>query len=247
MPVVPFVTGVKVKFWTWSSGQAKNLGLINLPTTINGPLLRQERISRKCAHGCANGTSWQGLKGWGGANLLAFYPCRCWRPTMPLQTYSMEGPLQCTHTLHIQAWTMPTSLITPRACAKGKVIEFVFLSFSRQKKFEIVWTSPFKDFWAYQKLWGHSYLTYLYLLLDWFASTRGNFSCFLLSGPLCQPFYLRPKIHTKTSQPFYHSAHTRAHLISWVGMATPPNHGHTYIPHTHTQQLHTCLGARPQT
>ena len=33
------------------------------------------------------------------------------------------------------------------------------------------------DFWAYQKLWGHSYLTCLYLLL---ASTRGNFSCFLI-------------------------------------------------------------------
>ena len=83
---------------------------------------------------------------------------------------------------HMDFWLFPL-LISPRACARGKVIEFVFhsffLSFSRQNIFEMVWTSPFQDFWAYQKLWGHSYLFYLYLLLGWFASTRHNFSCFL--------------------------------------------------------------------
>ena len=66
----------------------------------------------------------------------------------------------------------------------------------------MAWTSPFQDFWAYQKLWRQSYLTYLYLLLGWFTSTCGNFSCFLIirSTLSCAAIlYLPPWVTPTTS------------------------------------------------
>ena len=55
----------------------------------------------------------------------------------------------------------------------------------------------------------------------------------------------KAKMHTSPSRLFHHTAHTRAHLISCVGGATPPPHNHThftpslpflqpYSPHNHT-------------
>ena len=67
-----------------------------------------------------------------------------------------------------------------RACAaRGKLIEFVCLCFCK-KKIEMAWTSHFQDFWAYQKVWKRSYLTYLYLPLGWLAPTLWDFCCFLI-------------------------------------------------------------------
>ena len=55
----------------------------------------------------------------------------------------------------------------------------------------------------------------------------------------------KAKMHTTPSQPFRHTAHTRAHLISCVGRATPPPHNHTHftpsltILRPHSPQNHT--------
>ena len=44
------------------------------------------------------------------------------------------------------------------------------------------------------------------------------------NNPTKTALHPQGQLHTKTSQPFHHSAHTSAHLISCVGVATPPNH-----------------------
>ena len=78
----------------------------------------------------------------------------------------------------------------------------------------MVWTSPFQDFWAYQKLWGHSYLTYLYL----------------------RPGLIR--FHSQQFQLFsYYPVHFVSHFI--YGHESRPQHichVFTYI-HAHAQQL----------
>ena len=53
------------------------------------------------------------------------------------------------------------------------------------------------------------------------------------------------KMHTTPSWPFCYTAHTKAHLISCVGGATPPPHNHTHFTHSlpflrpHSPHKHT--------
>ena len=77
----------------------------------------------------------------------------------------------------------------------------IIQALSQKKSFEMAWTSPFQDFWAYQKLWRHSYLTYMYLLLGWFASTRHGFSCFLIVWSTLSAFFFYG--HESCSQIMY--------------------------------------------
>ena len=57
----------------------------------------------------------------------------------------------------------------------------------------MAWTSHFQDFWTYQKLWKHSYQTYLYLLLADSLPLAGISAVFLLSGPLIYGYESRPQ------------------------------------------------------
>ena len=84
-------------------------------------------------------------------------------------------------------------IITPRACAASGV------KWSK-KIFEMAWTTHFQDFWAYQRVWKRSCLTYLYLLLADSLPLAAVSAVFSLSGPLCQPFYLRPWVTPTLSQ-----------------------------------------------
>ena len=80
---------------------------------------------------------------------------------------------------YVPAYTCVCSYSARTCAARGKVIEFVFLSFCK-KNFEMAWTSHFQDFWAYHQVWKCSYLTYLYLPLGWLIPTLWDFCCFLI-------------------------------------------------------------------
>ena len=85
---------------------------------------------------------------------------------------------------------LPVSHSVAAQGVKWSSLSFIHY-FSRQKNFEMAWTSPFQDFWAYGKLWGHFYLTCTCYWADSLPLVAIS-AVFLLSSPLCQPFYLRP-------------------------------------------------------
>ena len=68
------------------------------------------------------------------------------------------------------------------------------------------------------------------------------------SNPQKPHSFHKAKMHTSPSQLFHHTAHTRAHLISCVGGATPPPHNHTHFtpslpflqPYSLHNQSHWC-------
>ena len=150
------------------------------------------------------------------------YVCTSYQGMCPIDHYLLCPKASEQRKLHGLFSLLISAHFLPHACAcaaRGKVIEFVIHSFGRQKNFEMAWTRPFQDFWAYQKLWTLSYLTCMYLLLGWFASTHRDFSCFLITRSILAAILFMVVSH----------AHNLYVTCSLTFTPMPSNHNFAYI------------------